>query len=136
MVSVVVQLNVVLVIPTSLSHVDMASQSNHPSGANPVPQELTNIDLALFDTHHSSAVEVINRHSTELTTAIGDDLVYFSNKFIELGFVTRRAADDIRTKLGIGNQEKVCQLLNLVITNCSISLDQKKWFNEFVSVFI
>ena len=135
MVCVVVQLNVVLVIPTSLSHVDMASQSTHPSGANPVPQELTNNDLAFFDTHRSSAVEVINRHSTALTTAIGVDLVYFSNKFIEIGFVTRQAADDILNILGIRNQEKGRQLLNLVITNCNISLDQKKWFDKFVGVF-
>ena len=138
MVCVVVQLNVVVLVIhtcTSLSHVDMASQSNHPSGAKPVPQELTNNDLALLDTHRSSAVEVINRHSTALTIAIGDDLVYFSDKFIELGFVTRRAANDILNKLGIGNQEKSRQLLNLVITNCSISLDQRKWFGEFVSVF-
>ena len=114
----------------------MASQSTQPPATNPVPQELTNNDLALLlNTQHSSAVEVIHRHSTALTNAIGNDFQYFSNKFVELGFVTRTAANDIPTIVGIGNMERGHQLLELVIDNCNISPDKKKWLEKFIAVF-
>ena len=104
----------------------MASQSTQPSATNPAPQELTNNDLALLlNTQHSSAVEVIYRHSTALTNAIGNDFHYFSNKFVELEFVTRTAANNIPTIVGIGNMERGRQLLELVIDNCNISPDKK-----------
>ena len=114
----------------------MASQSTQPPATNPAPQELTNNDLALLlNTQHSSAVEVIHRHSTALTNAIGNNFHYFSNKFIELGFVTRTAANDIPTIVGIGNMERGHQLLKLVIDNCNISPDKKKWLEKFLAVF-
>ena len=97
----------------------MASQ---PPATNPAPQELTKNDPALpFNTTHCNAAEVIKRHTTELTTALGNDFHYFFGKFIELGFVTRTAAGDISTKLGIGNEEKGHQLLTLVIANYNTS---------------
>ena len=114
-----------------MSHVDMGNTLTQPAATNPATQELT----FLHSTPDSIAVEVINRHSTPLITAFSNDLHYFSTKFIELGFVSKTAADDIPTKLGIGNREKGRQLLNLVIDNCSISLDMNKWFNKFVAVF-
>ena len=80
-------------------------------------------------------VEVINRHTSALTAAIGNDINHFSNKFIELGFLSRTAADEILTKLGIGTGEKSRQLLNCVIENCRMSR-HKEWFNKFVFVFL
>ena len=86
--------------------------------------------------YQPSALDVINRHSTALTTTIGNNVPFFSNKFIELGFITRIAADDIHTKLGIGSQDKGLQLLKLVIGNYHISRDKMKWFDKFVAVFL
>ena len=85
--------------------------------------------------HQRITVEVINRHTSALTAAIGNDINHFSNKFIELRFLSRTAADEILTKLGIGNGEKGRQLLNCVIASCMRSL-QKEWFNKFVGVFL
>ena len=85
--------------------------------------------------YQPSALDVINRHSTALTIAIGNDVPFFSNKFIELGFITRVAADDIHSKLGIGSQEKGLQLLNLVVAHYHISREKMKWLDKFVAVF-
>jgi hypothetical protein len=89
-----------------------------------------------YDTSYQpSALDAINRHSAALTTTIGNDVTFFSNKFIELGFITRVAASDIHTKFGIGNQGKGHDLLNLVIANYHISREKMKWFDKFVAVF-
>ena len=85
--------------------------------------------------HSSSPSVLLHKHASALTTAIGNDLPYFSVKFIELEFVTRTAANDISTKLGIGNREKGGQLLNLVTENCNMSLDKEKWLDKFVATF-
>ena len=86
--------------------------------------------------HQSRIVEdVINRHTSDLTNTIGNNLTYFSNKFIEFGFISREASNNILTKYGIGNVEKGSQFLGLIIANSRISCDQKQWFSEFVSVF-
>ena len=85
--------------------------------------------------HQSEVVEdVINRHTSDLTLTIGNDLQYFSNKFIELGFIRRAASDDILTS-GMGNREKGSHLLRLVIINCHTSRKKREWFSNFVSVF-
>ena len=75
--------------------------------------------------------EVINRHTTELNTLIGDD-VYFTNAFIRLGIITRHSAKEIRSMHGIGNSEKGSRLLDTVTTNIGGSRDR---FEKFVSVF-
>ena len=86
--------------------------------------------------HKSQVVlHVTDRHTSDLTRTIANDLTYFSNKFIELGFISRDAYDSIITKGGIGNAEKGGQLLSLVIANSHISCDKKQWFEKFVSVF-
>ena len=114
--------------------------------------------------HQSRIVEnVINRHASDLTRTIGNDLTYFSEKFIELGFISRDASHKILTKHGIGNggkgnqllglvirrnaskniltkkgmgdEEKGSQLLSLVIKHFQRSCNNKNLFDEFVSVF-
>ena len=77
---------------------------------------------------------VINSHTSDLARMIGNDLSFFSNRFIELGFITRDAANDIVTQR-VGTGEKGSQLLNCVVTNSRISHDKKEWFDKFVSVF-
>ena len=76
--------------------------------------------------------EVINRHTTELSTLIGDDEVYFTNEFIRLGIITRHSSKEIRTTCGIGNGERGRRLLDTVTTNIGGSRDR---FEKFVSVF-
>ena len=75
--------------------------------------------------------EVINGHTTQLSTLIGDD-VYFTNEFIRLGIITRHSAKEIRTTCGIGNGERGRRLLDNVTTNIGGSRDR---FEIFVSVF-
>ena len=79
---------------------------------------------------------VIDRHTGALTDTISGDLTSFSNAFIELGFFTRPAADNILTKHGIGDRDRASQLLGLVTKNYILSRDKKKWFDKFVSVFL
>ena len=89
--------------------------------------------------HHYSVGHLfentIKVYTTDLTNVIGNDLTYFSSKFIELGFLTRDSANNILTAHGIGNGEKGNRLLNDVIKNLSISRNKERWFEEFVSVF-
>ena len=86
--------------------------------------------------HQSRIVEgVINRHTSDLTRTIGKDLTYFSNKFIELGFISRDAYDDITTQMGIGNRGKGSQLLSFVIDHFKRSQYKRYWLDKFVGVF-
>ena len=78
---------------------------------------------------------MINRHTSDLTRTISNELTFFSSKFIELGFISRDASRNILTKQGIGNGEKGSQFLNLVIDNFQRSLYKNKFFDEFVGVF-
>ena len=79
--------------------------------------------------------DVMDRHCVALTDAIHGDLVTVSNKFLELGFVTRTATDDILSKNGISSREKANQLLSLVTSSHDRSHDKKEWFDKFTSVF-
>ena len=77
---------------------------------------------------------VINRHTSHLTETFGNDLQAFSGRFVECGFISSTAANEISSKLGIGNQQKGSELLNLVIANCRVTRDSRKWFNTFLNV--
>ena len=79
-------------------------------------------------------IKVINSHIDILTEIIGNDLTYFSTKFIASGFVTQTATSDILTKLGIGDGEKARQLLNRVTTNYKIARKKQEWIAKFVAV--
>ena len=78
---------------------------------------------------------MINIHRSALTRAIGNNLTYFSNKFIELGFISSEAYENIRTKLGVGEREKGSHLLSLVTDNASTARDKKEWLQNFISAF-
>ena len=79
--------------------------------------------------------DVIDKHCVALTNAIHGDLITLSNKFVELGFVTRTATDDILSKHGTSSREKANQLLNLVTLSHDRSHGTKEWFDKFTSVF-
>ena len=125
---------------SSLHFQSLISQCPQPSASNYTPTDASthsgpDTHALLYEWCMDSHIGLINRHSEMLTDAISGELTYFSNKFLEVGFVTRRAIDDICAKLGISNREKSRQLLGLLITNCSLARDRKKWFDKFVSLF-
>ena len=112
------------------------------STSNPLShQQLTGIstnpvsELNVFQAPPSSPEDVINRHSSELTEVIGNDLPYFSSKFIERGFITRGAAGDIDKKTGVGDRQKGNELLSLAMGNYHISHDKNRWFKDFAAIF-
>ena len=84
---------------------------------------------------YTSYSDIIDRHCVALTDAIHGDLVAVSNKFLELGFVTRTATGDILSKNGISSREKATELLSLVTLSHDRSHDKKEWFDKFTSVF-
>ena len=113
--------------PPLQSH-SQSSSSDHPH---------TTTAASESHVHHQSRIveDVINRHTSDLTRTVGDDLMYFSNKFIGLGFISRNASKNILTKKGVGDEEKGSQLLSLVIDHFQRSCNKKKLFDEFVGVF-
>ena len=70
-----------------------------------------------------------------LTDTISLDLIHFSSQFIESGFTTAAATDDVFTKHGISNRDKARQLLNLVTSNYEIALDKQEWTEKFIATF-
>ena len=60
---------------------------------------------------------MITSHMMALTNTVSGDLTYFSLKFIESGFITQTAIDDILTQHGVDNREKARQILNFVRQN-------------------
>ena len=91
-----------------------------------------------YGTHplkYTPYIDVVNQHSEILTETISGDLTFFINKFIELGFVPRRATDDVLSQHGVGNGEKAGQLLSLLTAHYNRTHNKKNWFDKFVSVF-
>ena len=121
----------------------VTSQSSPPLQSSPHSQssaqmttDLPHPECGDAVAHQSRIVEdVISRHTSGLTRTIGNDLPYFSNKFIELRFISRDASDDITTQRGVGNREKSSQLLSLVIDHFQRSCNKKNLFDKFVGVF-
>ena len=91
-----------------------------------------------YGTHtlkYTPYIDVINQHNNVLTETIGDDLTFFINKFIELGFATRTATANILSQRGVGNGEKAGQLLSLLTAHYNRTHNKEKWFYKFVGVF-
>ena len=109
-----------------------ASASSYSTASTDTESDTSTSNELLRDSSYC----VIDRHTGALTDTISGDLTSFSNAFIELGFFTRPAADNILTKHGIGDRDKASQLLGLVTKNYNSSRDKKKWFDKFVSVFL
>ena len=116
------------VTPPLQSH-SQSSGSDHPQTTTAVPESLV---------HHQSRIveDVINRHTSFLTEAFGNNLLYFTGRFTELGLIPSSASDSIHTVMGVGNRHKGSELLRLVVGSCRISRDSKSWFRAFLSVFL
>ena len=89
--------------------------------------------------HYSTAdfSEVMGRHMIADAETVSGDLTYFSNKFIESGFITQTAASNVLSKLGVSNGDKSREIiLGLVRQNYNISLKKLVWANKFIGIFI
>ena len=86
---------------------------------------------------YTDMLEVMSRHADNLTSTVSLDLIYFSSKFIESGFITDTASQNVLTKQGSGNKDKAHQLLHCVRENFKITLDRDKrlWAEKFIAVF-
>ena len=70
-----------------------------------------------------------------LISTVSLDLIYFSSKFIEDGFITQTATHAVLSKLGISDKEKARQLLYLLTKSYEISLNKQEWAEKFIAVF-
>ena len=74
----------------------------------------------------------MDEHTTAVTDTVSLDLTYFSNKFIESGFITQTAASD---KLGVSAGDKSMELLHLARQNYKTSLKKQVWADKFIAIF-
>ena len=80
-------------------------------------------------------LNVMYEHTTAVTDTVSLDLTYFSNKFIESGFITQTAASEVLSKLGVSAGDKSRELLHLVRQNYKISLKKQVWADKFIAMF-
>ena len=80
-------------------------------------------------------LEVMSCHTAAVAATVSLDLTYFSNKFIESGFLTQTAASDVLSKLGVSSGDKSRELLHLVTHNYKISLRKQVWADKFIAIF-
>ena len=80
-------------------------------------------------------LNVMDEHTTAVTDTVSLDLTYFSNKFIESGFITQTAASEVLSKLGVSAGDKSRELLHLVRQNYKISLKKQVWADKFIAIF-
>ena len=83
----------------------------------------------------ADTLDVIGSHMAVLADTISLDLTYFSNKFIESGFITLTAASGVLSKLGISDGDKASQLLYRVRENYKIALKKLVWAEKFIAIF-
>ena len=67
-------------------------------------------------------LNVMDEHTTAVSDTVSLDLTYFSNKFIESGFITQTAASEVLSKLGVSAGDKSRELLHLARQNYKTSL--------------
>ena len=77
----------------------------------------------------------MDEHATAVTDTVSLDLTYFSNKFIESGFITQTAAREVLSRLGFSAGDKSRELLHLARQNYKISLKKQVWADKFIAIF-
>ena len=77
----------------------------------------------------------MDEHTTAVSDAVSLDLTYFSNKFIETGFITQTAASEVLSKLGVSAGDKSKELLHLARQNYKTSLKKQVWADKFIAIF-
>ena len=84
---------------------------------------------------YTDFLHIMDQHTTVLADTVTLDLTYFSNKFIECGFITQTAASDVLPKLGVSAGHKSQELLHLARHNYEISLKKQVWADKFIAIF-
>ena len=79
--------------------------------------------------------EVMDNHAVNLSGIVSEDLTNFSNKFVEKGFITRSATDEVLSQHAVGNSNKASQILEGVKKNYEYSLNKQAWAEKFISTF-
>ena len=77
----------------------------------------------------------MDEHTTAVTDTVSLDLTYFSNKFVESGFITQTATIEILSQLGVSAGDKSRELLHLVRQNYNKSLKKQVWADKFIAIF-
>ena len=80
-------------------------------------------------------LNVMDEHTTAVSYTVSLDLTYFSNKFIESGFITQTAASEVLSKLGVSAGDKSRELLHLARQNYKTSLKKQVWADKFIAIF-
>jgi hypothetical protein len=104
------------------------------SSATSTALELGSAELSVSKANQDFS-EVLGRHMTAVAETVSGDLTYFSNKFIESGFITQTAASNVLSKLGVSNGDKSRELLGLVRQNYDVSLKKSVWANKFIGIY-
>ena len=125
-------------------HIETAPVTQHLAPADPHHQRSVSgrSSSPLQSSPHSQSSAKMTTTTIDLPRPECGDAVsnlffnrHTNNKFIELGFISRDAYNDIKTQRGVGNREKGSQLLNLVIDHFQRSHYKKNCFDKFVGVF-
>ena len=77
----------------------------------------------------------MDEHTTAVTDTVSLDLIYFSDKFIESGFITQTAASEVLSKLGVSAGDRSRELLHLARQNYKTSLKKQVWADKFIAIF-
>ena len=93
------------------------------------------VKLCTMHMYTTDFLNVMDEHTTEVSDTVSLDLTYFSNKFIESGFITQTAASEVLSKLGVSAGDKSKELLHLARQNYKISLKKQVWADKFIAVF-
>ena len=93
------------------------------------------LESTVYFVHQSIESFAIREHNSLIVDTISTDLNYFSQKFVEKGFITRDTNSDIRGMYGVGEREKASRLLDSALNSLKISKEKSKWFHEFLSIF-
>ena len=78
---------------------------------------------------------VMDQYTSNLITAVSSNLVEFSSKFIQNGFITNDTSNDILSQQGCGNKDKASQLINRVRGSYENAADTQLWARKFISIF-
>ena len=77
----------------------------------------------------------MDEHTTAVTNTVSLDLNYFSNQFVESGFITQTAAREVLSQLGVSAGDKSRELLHLARQKYKTSLMKQVWAYKFIAIF-
>ena len=93
------------------------------------------VELHNMHMYTTDFLNVMDEHTTAVSDTVSLDLTYFSNKFIESGFITQTAASEVLSKLGVSAGDRSRELLHLARQNYKTSLKKQVWADKFIAIF-